>query len=114
MAGQPIGHRRQARQRLRSACHFEFSEPAVTADRSHLKNLRARALNESLTCRGSQRLRSVAARVKPVVEIQKPQKETGKKRGLRRLRIACLLDSWVPTRKRGAPVLIQNAGSHLQ
>jgi hypothetical protein len=40
--------------------------------------------------------------------------ETGKNRGLRRLRIACFVHSWVPTRQRGAPVLVQNAGPYLQ
>ena len=40
--------------------------------------------------------------------------ETGKNRGLRRLRIACFLHSWVPTRQRRAPVLVQNAGPYLQ
>jgi hypothetical protein len=40
--------------------------------------------------------------------------ETGKNRGLRRLRIACFVHSWVPTRQRGAPVLVQNAGAYLQ
>ena len=39
---------------------------------------------------------------------------TGKNRGLRRLRIACFVHSWVPTRQRGAPVLVQNAGPYLQ
>jgi hypothetical protein len=41
-------------------------------------------------------------------------KETGKNRGLRCLRIACLLHSWVPTRQRRAPVFVQNAGPRLQ
>jgi hypothetical protein len=45
---------------------------------------------------------------------QLPQLETGKNRGLRRLRIACFVHSWVPTRQRGAPVLVQNAGPYLQ
>ena len=40
--------------------------------------------------------------------------ESGKNRGLRRLGIACFVHSWVPTRQRGAPVLVQNAGPYLQ
>ena len=35
-------------------------------------------------------------------------------RGLRRLRIACFVHSWVPTRQRAAPVLVQNVGPYLQ
>src|SRR5260221_11537861 len=39
---------------------------------------------------------------------------TGKNRGLRRLRIACLFHSRIPTRERRAPVLIQNFCPHLK
>ena len=37
-----------------------------------------------------------------------PERETGKNRGLRRLRIACLLRPWFPRRQRRAPFLVQN------
>jgi hypothetical protein len=40
--------------------------------------------------------------------------ETGKNRGLHRLRIACLFHSRIPTRERRAPVLIQNFCPHLK
>ena len=45
-----------------------------------------------------------------IAGLQRP----GKTRGLRRLRIACLFHSWIPTRERRAPVLIQNFCPHLK
>ena len=69
----------------------------------------ARKMRRSTVAGGRCRTRIVTEGVIPSLHV-----ETGKNRGLRRLRIACFVHSWVPTRQRGAPVLVQNAGPYLQ
>ena len=59
------------------------------------------------------RTQSNASLFLAVLHVLRTEAGTGKNGELRRLRIACFLHSWVPTRKRGAPVLIQNASPHL-
>jgi len=90
--------------------HLNIASPAMPLQKlSHLLDLLLRVRADSFILR-----RGIDFANRRIWRLQPTSQETGKNRGLCRLRIGCLLHCWIPMRERRAPLLIQNAGPHLQ